>query len=256
MFCKYCGREIPEGSVCQCRATAQPVYTAPVVQETQPAAETDVGAIVGNAFKTIPSAAKQLLGNTGGVGFSLGTGVIFSVIGLIVHILAWICLIASIGITLDTEIFEEVDGSFGTALGTGCLSYIIPLILTMLIPVVCQLLRREKIDWAAQFTTAASSAVLPSIVLLLGGLACMINWVFGVCILLISVVMGLMVWHKRLAKELKRTNTAGTAIAIAVVITIFVLITVWVVSAPLIAMMETDDLAGMIGALCLSYAYK
>ena len=94
MFCKFCGKQIADGEVCFCdQAVAQrtaaaqsPVATA--APAAAPAASIDVGAIVGKILGSF----KALFKNTNYIGSDLTTPIAFSVFGLVMHILSWLCL--------------------------------------------------------------------------------------------------------------------------------------------------------------------
>ena len=98
MFCRYCGREVPEGQSCSCPGAqaaqqAQQQYQQPQ-QPYQPyqqprqaaPAGSDVGKAVGDAFKSTPNAAKGLLNDPMGVHVNLPTALVFLGGGLVLYV--------------------------------------------------------------------------------------------------------------------------------------------------------------------------
>ncbi|MBO5952974.1 MAG: hypothetical protein J6Q53_02470 [Oscillospiraceae bacterium] len=236
MFCKFCGKEIPEGGTCTCEQSASPV----AVQAPPAAAGNDAGKAVGDAFKGMPAASKQLLANTSGAGMTLPSAIIFAGIGLIAHILAWICIVGGLigglkdsmgvmGAMAGEYIDKMFKGVYGSAIWGGCVSYVLPLAVMLVIMVVGQLVRKEKVDILPGFITAASVSVVPSAIFLVAGLISMLIPDIAAFLILIAVMAGIVVFVKLLAKQFKSTDSALNSLLVAVILTVIVAVIAWAV---------------------------
>lgn len=237
MFCKYCGNQVPDGQVCNCadavaarNAAAAPVATAapeaaPVAAPAAPAGGVDLGKIIGDAFKGTPAALKTLLGNTEGPGINTPVTVVLAVGSLILNMLAWVLMAAGvIGALKDAMglvwnyVKAMFEGIYGFAFLGGLWTCIVPIALSMIIIIVGQLLRKEKVDLLSAFTTGTCVNIAPAAILLVGGLFCTFLPLIGVILILIAIVYSLAANYKLAEKLVGNTNTAlGGLIASAVV---------------------------------------
>lgn len=277
MFCKYCGKEIPEGQTCECRTApaapveVQPVAEAPVETAAAPAAASvaapaapaagnDIGKIIGDAFKGMPAAAKTLLGNTYGAGIDMPSAVVFAVGGLVLHILAWLCVVGGLmgmlkdaimtmagglgGVEVMTTVNQYIDIMFkginGMAVWAGCLSYAVPLIIAVAIPSVGQLIRKEKVDLVHNFICGASVGVLPAVIFLVGGLLSLMSFGLGAVLMVVAVMYGIVISYKLLAKQMKNTTSAVGGLIITVALTVIIALAAWIVSGAVTGYFEGD----------------
>lgn len=262
MFCKYCGNQFPDGEVCNCAeataaraAAAAPVATA----EAAPAAAAPAaGKVVGDAFKGMPKVLKGLLGNTSGEGVNLPSTIILAVGGLVLNILAWVCMVGgilgsledSVGAMVWTHIKKIFDGMYGFGILGGLWTCIIPIALSMVIVVVGQLIRKEKVDVVPAFTAGTCANFVPSVVFFLGALVTLLIPVVGMLLILVGIVAALAADYKLLGKLIPNTNgVVGGLIAAAVAAVIFGLMA-WIVSGVITGYIEgplTDNIATVMG---------
>ncbi len=268
MFCKYCGNQVPDGEVCSCAestaaraAAAAPVATAeptPAAAPAAPAAGNDIGKITGDAFKSIPGAIRTLLNNTEGSGMALPTTVVLAVGGLLLNILAWVCMVGGILGGLEDAvggmawayISKVFKGIYGFGILGALWTCIIPIALSMAIILVGQLIRKEKIDIIPAFTTGTCVNILPSVIFLVGALISMLIPVIGILLILVGIVAGLAADYKLLSKIVPNTNgVIGGLIAAAVVAVVFGLMA-WIVSGVLTGYVEgplAENIATILG---------
>ena len=262
MFCKYCGNQFPDGEVCNCaeataarEAAAAPVATA----EAAPAAAAPAaGKIIGDAFKGMPKVLKGLLGNTSGQGIDLPSTVILAVGGLLLNILAWVCMIGGIlggledaaGAMAWSYIEKIFDGMYGFGILGGLWTCIIPSALSMAIVVVGQLIRKEKVDVIPAFTAGTCANFVPSVVFFVGALVTLLIPVVGILLILAGIIAALAANYKLLGKLIPNTNgVAGGLIAAAVLAVIFGLMA-WIISGVITGYVEgplTDNIVTMMG---------
>ncbi len=228
MFCKYCGKQIPDGEVCFCeKAVAQRAETtqnnaaggAPAAAPAAPAASVDVGAILGKILGSF----KALFKNANYIGSDLTTPVTFAVTGLLLHILSWLCLK---GMLLG-DLPIKLEGLTGTLVWCGCLSYLVPLACFILIPVIGSLVHKEAVNLRKAFACAAAVSVVPSAMFLLGGLVGLVISEVGTIIIVAAIVAGINACTK-LAGKLVCGNSALSVALVALVVAAMVGLTAYV----------------------------
>jgi len=223
MFCKFCGKQIADGEVCFCdQAVAQrtaaaqsPVATAAPV--AAPAASIDVGAIVGKILGSF----KALFKNTNYIGSDLTTPIAFSVFGLVMHILSWLCLKSM----LLGDI--KVEGITGTVVWCGCLSFLVPLAFYFLVPVLANLVHKEAVNVRKAFACAAAASVVPSALFLLAGVVGLVIAKVGYFLILAAALSGIINFTK-LTGKLVRGNSAVSAFLVALVVAAMVGLTAYI----------------------------
>ena len=90
MFCKYCGKEVPDGYLCNC-PESQAARENATVATAAPASN-----VIGNAINDLPNTAKTLLVNAEGPGANIVTAAIFALGTLILNMLSWVLITAGL----------------------------------------------------------------------------------------------------------------------------------------------------------------
>ncbi len=260
MFCKYCGNQIPDGEVCTCAeaAAAREAAAAPVTPAAQPtaspvatavpAAGSDAGKVIGDAFKSMPDAARTLLKDNQGTGIALPAAIILGIGGLLLNILAWICMaggiMGSLKGSLGTMVWPYVSkvfsGIYGYAILGGLWTCIIPIALSTCILLVGQLIRKEKLDILPALTTGICVNTLPAVIFLVGALITLLIPAVGYIVILVGIVAALAANYKLLGKLVPDTNgVIGTLIASAIVAVIAALMA-WIIYGVLTGYIENS----------------
>jgi hypothetical protein len=262
MFCKYCGNQFPDGEVCNCAeataaraAAAAPVATA----EAAPAAAAPAaGKVIGDAFKGMPKVLKNLLGNTSGAGVDLPSTIILAVGGLLLNILAWVCMVGGIlggledatGAMMWSYIEPVFDGMYGFGILGGLWTCIIPIALSMAIVVVGQLIRKEKVNVISAFTAGTCANVVSSVIFFVGALITLLIPVVGILLILVGIIAALAANYKLVGKlGINTDSVVGGLIAAAIAAVIFGLMA-WIVSGVFTGYVEgplAENLATMLG---------
>jgi hypothetical protein len=262
MFCKYCGNQFPDGEVCNCAeataaraAAAAPVATA----EAAPAAAAPAaGKVIGDAFKGMPKVLKNLLGNTSGAGVDLPSTIILAVGGLVLNILAWVCMVGGIlggledatGAMMWSYIEPVFDGMYGFGILGGLWTCIIPIALSMAIVVVGQLIRKEKVNVISAFTAGTCANVVSSVIFFVGALITLLIPVVGILLILVGIIAALAANYKLVGKlGINTDSVVGGLIAAAIAAVIFGLMA-WIVSGVFTGYVEgplAENLATMLG---------
>ena len=187
MFCEFCGKEIAEGETCSCEETKQALTVQQETPEQVPAVpEKKSIQIVADAFVGVPSVIKEWFSNTQQRRIPLSTCIVLCLGEMLAHILGWILLAA----TLTDAIDSRLRGINGTATWCGLLTGATVLLVGFLIPVVGQLLKKEKLQWKENFATTVSAALLPSALFLVGALVCLMSFRIGVLMIVLAVMVG------------------------------------------------------------------
>ena len=185
MFCELCGKELAEGEHCDCA-----VETAvEIVQEPEQAPMVPVNdkkQMVAAAFSGVPGAIKGWFSNTRQHNMPFATGIVLGIGEMIAHMAAWILLAE----TLTDAIGRQLSGINGTAVLCGLLTGISALAIGFLIPTAGQLLKRERVLWRENFSTAVSVALLPAVLFLLGALLGLVSFRLGVCLMVLAAMVG------------------------------------------------------------------
>ena len=262
MFCKYCGNQFPDGEVCNCAeataaraAAAAPVATA----EAAPAAAAPAaGKVIGDAFKGMPKVLKNLLGNTSGEGVDLPSTIILAVGGLVLNILAWVCMVGgilggledSIGAMMWSYIEPVFDGMYGFGILGGLWTCIIPIALSMAIVVVGQLIRKDKVNVVPAFTAGTCANFVSSVIFFVGALITLLIPLVGILLILVGIIAALAANYKLVGKlGINTDSVVGGLIAAAIAAVIFGLMA-WIVSGVFTGYVEgplAENLATMLG---------
>lgn len=267
MFCKYCGKEVPDGQVCSCGGGA-PQQAAP--QQAAPAAPVATAApaapaassVVSDTLKAMPAAFKTLLGNTVGAGQTLNTSVVFGIGGLLANILTWVLVVAglinslveafSMGGLADKDdvaemVNEAFEGVYGTAIWGGVVSFAVPVLICMAIMIVGQLIRKEKVNFVSSFIAASCLNVLPAALLLLGALLMLIVPDIAIYPIVIAMVAGIANFCNLLTAQSQKPGSALGSLITAVVLTVAVAIVASCVSGVITGYLE--EMAGNLGGM-------
>lgn len=253
MFCKFCGKQIAEGEVCFCdQAVAQrtaaaqaPVATA--APAAVPAASIDVAAILGKVLGSF----KALFKNTNYIGSDLTTPIAFSVFGLVMHILSWLCLKSMLLGDLLGDLPIKIKGIGGTFAWCGCLSFLVPLAFYFLVPVAANLVHKEAVNVRRAFACAAAASVVPSALFLVAGVVGLVIAKVGYFLILAAALAGIINFTK-LTGKLVRGNSAISAFLVALVVAAMVGLTAYIeysVLKDFIATAISNLLSGLLGGL-------
>ena len=268
MFCKYCGNQFPDGEVCNCaeataarEAAAAPVATAAPAAPAAPAA----GKVIGDAFKAMPKVLKGLLGNTTGEGIDLASTIILAVGGLILNILAWVCMVGGIMGGLEDSVgamawpyVEPIfDGIYGYGVLGGLWTCIIPIALSMAIVIVGQLIRKEKVNVIPAFTAGTCANVVPSVVFFVGAILATLIPTVGILLILVGIIAALAANYKLISNLGINTNSVVGGLIAAAVAAVIAGIMAWVVSGVITGYFEgplTDNMVTVLGGAVDSIA--
>jgi len=271
MFCKYCGNQFPDDSVCNCpeataarQAAAAPVATAApeaAPAAAAPAAAPAAGSAISDAIKSAPAALKTLMGNTEAPGITLPTAGVLAVGSLLVNIIAWVALVGCLMNALKSAMgvaaaamwaaVEKVfEGIYGYGVLGGLWTCLIPIALAMVILIIGQLVRKEKVDFVSAFITGTCVKLAPSVIFLAGALVTLVIPTVGMLLILVGIIAGLAADYKLLNKVIANTNSfvGGLIAAAAVAVTLGIM--VWVVSGVLTGYVEgplATNMGNMIG---------
>ncbi len=253
MFCKYCGNQVPDGSVCNCpdaiaarEAAAAPVATATpeaapaAAPQAAPAAGNDIGKIIGDAIKSAPAALKTLLGNSEGTGVALPAAAVLATGNLLLNILGWVCLVGCLMNALKSAMgvaaaamwaaVEKVfEGIYGYGVLGGLWTCLIPIAIAMAIIVIGQLIRKEKVNLAPAFITATCVKMAPTVIFFAGALICLVIPVVGILLILVSIIAGLAADYKLLTKVVSNTNGFVGGLIAAAVVAVILGVMAWIV---------------------------
>lgn len=253
MFCKYCGNQVPDGSVCNCpdataarEAAAAPVATAApeaapaAAPQAAPAAGNDIGKIIGDAIKSAPAALKTLLGNSEGVGVSLPAAATLAIGNLLLNILAWVCLVGCImnalksamgvaGAAVWGAVQKVFDGIYGYGILGGLWTCLIPIVLAMAILIIGQLIRKEKVNVVPAFITATCVKMAPTAIFFVGALVCLLIPVVGILLILVGIVASLAADYKLLNKVVPNTNGFVGGLIAAAAVAVILIVMAWIV---------------------------
>lgn len=252
MFCKYCGNQVPDGEVCNCpdavaarNAAAAPVATAEAAPEAAapqaaPAAGNDIGKIIGDAVKSAPAALKTLLGNSEGTGVALPAAAVLATGNLLLNILGWVCLVGCLMNALKSAMgvaaaamwaaVEKVfEGIYGYGVLGGLWTCLIPIAIAMVILVIGQLIRKEKVNLVPAFITATCVKMAPTVIFFAGALICLVIPVVGILLILVSIIAGLAADYKLLTKVVSNTNGFVGGLIAAAVVAVILGVMAWIV---------------------------
>lgn len=253
MFCKYCGKEVPDGQTCTCGGAAAAASAAQQSQQTQqpqnnvsgaaPAAGSDIGKKIADAFKSIPGAAKTLLHDFTGKGIGLPAAIIFACVSLLAYILGCICMSKAAFGGANNVISALVGKSMtGSMVWAGILFWLISLALPFLIVVVFQAIRKEKLDWAGAFVCASSVTAVPSLLFFVSTLIMFILPTVAMALVFIAYSTGAAMNAKLMFKRMGKTNSVVAVLIIGVVLGIAL-----VLRTALIGRTMVSVAAGLIG---------
>ena len=258
MFCRYCGREVPEGQSCSCPGAqaaqqAQQQYQQPQQPYQQPQqqaapAGSDVGKAVGDAFKSTPNATKGLLNDPMGVHVNLPTALIFLGGGLVLYVLSCLMILGGLlGPAKDALKYIGVSVT-GTSIWLGFLVWLISTLVPFLIVLLTQVLKKEQVNWQKALITASSVNVCPAVIAFVGGLFALISATIGGIFVALAVVTAAVLNAKLLFAGMKKKDNLVTILVVSLVLAVVLLLSYLVIYKVLESML-VSAMGGLIGGL-------
>lgn len=208
MFCKYCGKEVPDGQVCSCQTqqAAQPQY--------QQAAPTTIN--VNIDFGAIVKDFKGWVKNYTSCFSWLTTGV-FGVASYLLYSVFFMCLLGSL------------DQKVGIAFWFGLLALIVGFVATVGLLSIRDLVAKQNINIQAHISRFFGVSLLNAGILLVGGLASLISLYLGAFFVFAAITVRVRDYFNILSSFFKeKRNVLATLIivgVIALILTIGTLIT-------------------------------
>ena len=242
MFCRYCGREVPEGQSCSCtgaqaaqqarQAQQQPQQPQQPYQQPkqQPApAGSDVGKAVGDAFKSTPNAAKGLLNDPMGIHVKLPTALVFLGGGLALYMLSCVMILGGLlGPAKDALKYIGVNVT-GTSIWMGFLVWLISTLVPFLIVLLMQVLKKEPVNWQKALITGASVNVCPAIIAFVAGIFTLISATIGGIFIALAVVTAAVLNAKLLFAGMKKKDNLVTILVVSLVLAVVLLLSYLVI---------------------------
>lgn len=233
MYCKYCGKELAEDELCTCSVPAPRVALGESARR--------VSATVADALKSMAAAFRQLLVNTSDTHIPASAAASFAACGLIAHILAWLCIVtqflnslketaALFGGTAALDYMNNLfKGIYGSAAWGGCVTFFLPLLIGILIPLTARIIRKEAVDILPCFIAGIRTAVLPSAIFLLAGLVILVAPKIGFLLIGIAAMTVLVLFYKQLAAEFNNTDSAAMVLLIALLLSAIAALSAWAI---------------------------
>lgn len=228
MFCRHCGKQIPDGEVCFCEgavnqrtaeqnpAPAAPAqeYVAPTATAQEyvaptataaPAANIDVNNIVQSAVAAIvgiPGTLKQVF-HAPASRLSTPSAVIMAIICMLLHMFAGMCFYGNLTEILVDVINEissgmasipsnfKIEGLVGLGAWCGILTYVITTLYTWIISFVYCAMNKEENAALAAFQSSISVGIYPAMGFILAGLCFLLSAGLGIVVLLFTVFTGI-----------------------------------------------------------------
>ena len=242
MFCRYCGREVPEGQSCSCpgaqaaqqarQAQQQPQQPQqPYQQPKQQAAPagSDVGKVIGDAFKSIPDAVKGLLNDPMGGHVKLPTALVFLGGGLVLYMLSCVMILGGLlGSFKDALKYIGVSVT-GTSIWLGFLVWLISTLVPFLIVLLMQVLKKEQVNWQKALITGASVNVCPAIIAFVAGIFTLISATIGGIFIALAVVTAAVLNAKLLFAGMKKKDDLVTILVVSLVLAVVLLLSYLVI---------------------------
>lgn len=250
MFCRYCGREVPEGQSCSCPGAqaaqqAQQQYQQP--QQQAASAGSDVGKVVGDAFKSTPNAAKGLLNDPMGVHVNLPTALVFLGSGLVLYVLSCVMILGGLlGPAKEALSYIGVNVT-GTSFWLGFLVWLISTLVPFLIVLLTQVLKKEQVNCQKALITASSVNVCPAVIAFVGGLFALISATIGGIFVALAVVTAAVLNAKLLFAGMKKDNLV-TILVVSLVLAVVLLLSYLVIYKVLESML-VSAMGGLFGGL-------
>lgn len=242
MFCRYCGKEVPEGQSCSCpgaQAAQRPQqpyqqpqqpYQQPYQQPRQAApAGSDVGKVVGDAFKSAPNAAKSLLTDPTGSGVGLPVALVFLGAALVVYVLGCLMLVSGI-LGPAKELMKMAGISFtGSTIWLGFLIWLFSALVPFLIVLLLQVIKKEPANWQQALSTAGCVMVAPAVAFFLGCLLTLISTQIGAIFILMAVVIAATLNGKMILKAMKTPDSMAALVITSVILSLIITLSGFVV---------------------------
>lgn len=257
MFCRHCGKQIPDGEVCFCEgavnqraaeqnpAPAAPVQEAaasPVAAPAAPAVNVDVNKVVEStvaAIVGIPGTLKQVF-HAPASRLSTPSAVIMAIICMLLHMFAGMCFYGNLTEVLVDVINEissgmasipsnfKIDGLVGLGALCGILTYVITTVYTWIISFVYRAINKEEKAALAAFQSAVSVGIFPAMGFILSGLCFLLSTGLGMLVLLFTVFTGIASLLNMQNILRKKAVTMGALMICGLLVAIIVALVVWV----------------------------
>lgn len=258
MFCRYCGREVPEGQSCSCpgaqaaqqarQAQQQPQQPYQQPQQQAAPAGSDVGKAVGDAFKGAPNAAKGLLNDPMGVHVKMPTALVFLGGGLVLYVLSCLMILGGmLGPAKDALKYIGVNVT-GTSIWMGFLVWLISTLVPFLIVLLTQVLKKEQVNWQKALITGASVNVCPAIIAFVAGIFTLISATIGGIFIALAVVTAAVLNAKLLFAGMKKKDNLVTILVVSLVLAVVLLLSYLVIYKVLESVL-VSAMGGLIGGL-------
>lgn len=258
MFCRYCGREVPEGQSCSCpgaqaaqqarQAQQQPQQPYQQPQQQAAPAGSDVGKAVGDAFKGAPNAAKGLLNDPMGVHVKMPTALVFLGGGLVLYVLSCLMILGGmLGPAKDALKYIGVNVT-GTSIWMGFLVWLISTLVPFLIVLLTQVLKKEQVNWQKALITASSVNVCPAIIAFVAGIFTLISATIGGIFIALAVVTAAVLNAKLLFAGMKKKDNLVTILVVSLVLAVVLLLSYLVIYKVLESVL-VSAMGGLIGGL-------
>lgn len=258
MFCRHCGKEIPEGEVCFCEgavnqrtaeqnpapaAPAQdPAAASPVAAPAAPAVNVDINNIVQsavNAIVGIPGSLKQVF-HAPASRLSTSSSIVMAIICMLLHMFAGMCFYGNLTEILVDVINEissgmatipsgfKIKGLVGLGAWCGILTYVLTTLYTWIIGLVYRAINKEEKAALAAFQSAISVGVYPAMAFLLAGLCFLLSAGLGMVVLLFTIFLGVAALSNMQNILRKKAVTAGALMISGLLIAIIVAVVAYV----------------------------
>ena len=211
----------------------EPVATQQPVAPQRPAGPS-FGQQLGQTMKNLPAIFKNMFTDALTADFDLLTSAVFAVGTFVISLLTWLFMFMG----LLGEIMDYIDGAYGLAIVTGLLVWLVPTVLTALIPLIGQLIRKENVDIVKCFAQAAGATVMPAAMLFVTSLMMLISSTLGLIFFLFTAVVSVIITGKLAEKHLKSGNGIWNVMAMGAVVAVIALLILWICSAPVIGEVE------------------
>ena len=241
MFCRHCGKEIPEGGVCHCegaenqRAAEQTAAAIPTGQ-TASNTKTDIDKIIQkmvSSILSVPNALKQIYREPCSC-ISTSAAIVLSICNMTLHVIAGMCFYGLSDNVLG-EWINEMSGGMAssivnfeiremTIIGVLCgtLTYLLISFYVWIINLILRMMNREKKVFRAAFQSTVSVCVFPSIVLFIAGLCFIVKPIYGILALLLVIFTAISGLLNMINTLRKKSVTAGGLIVCGALIALIV----------------------------------
>ena len=241
MFCRHCGKEIPEGGVCHCegaekqRAAEQTAATVPTGQATSNT-KTDIDKIIQKMVSfilSVPNALKQIYREPCSC-ISTSAAIVLAICSMLLQVFACMCFYGHSDNVLGEWINEMSNGIAGsivnfeiremTAIGALCgvITYMLTSVYVWMVNLILRLINREKKVFRAALQSTVAAGVFPSLVFFIAGLCFIVKPIYGILALLLVIFTAISGLLNMINTLRKKSVTAGGLIVCGALIALIV----------------------------------